>query len=338
MTIYQLGASLAVRGAPHTENHMEKPRITLAQFRAMQQGKPTVGALIERYIGEMNGLNGQPAVRVIGESQMYAMRAMQRRPIAAVVAEELTKHHIIADAKERRLQVCPATVMHDTSNLSVVLQYAGAAWPECDDLTDAAVQAAKPFLTKHGLIGKSTPRKRRPTEAELDALLAYFETPAKRGKAREIRMPDIIAFALVSTRRLGEICRITYGDIDWQKRVYVVRDLKHPTKKRGNDKAFALWPELAQIIERQPRASDSPAERVFPFNPKSCSAAYTLAKKRLGIEGLRFHDNRREAVTLWLSKLPPHKVRQISGHETTVILERVYSAPKPEELLSEVCA
>ena len=47
----------------------------------------------------------------------------------------------------------------------------------------------------------------------------------------------------------------------------------------------------------------------------SVGAKYTIFKRELGIEGLHFHDNRAEAITNWLKKLPPHKVRQfVSGH------------------------
>lgn len=314
-----------------------KTKVNYMEYIALRnliQTPGTVANLIDRYLTEMESL------RPVGESQRYSMLAMQRRPIAAVMASALTKSHVITDCQERSKIVCAATVMHDTSNLSVVLKYAGSAWADCEALStrgdgeprlaDAAVVAAKPFLSKNQIIGKSAPRKRRPTDEEIEALLAYFNAA---GKGRVIRMPDLIAFALVSTRRLGEICRITHGDVNAAKGTYWVRDVKHPTLKKGNHKEFALFPELAAIIDRQPRIGTDGAERVFPFNAKSCSAAYTLAKKRLGIEGLRFHDSRREAITRWLKKFPPHKVRQISGHETSQILERVYDAPKPEELL-----
>ncbi len=317
----------------------EKPRISYEQFQEMtreqhpERIEGTLAWAIAVYLADMQQL-GKP----VGDSQAYSMRAIQRLPIGAKLAATLAEEDILEHCKLRRVEVCPATINHDLSNIRVVLKYCRSARKACKPFSAALLEleAVHPMLMKLGLTGKSTPRKRRPTDEEIAALLAYFETPVERGKARIIRMPDIIAFALVSTRRLGEICRITHGDIDWEKRTYWVRDLKHPTKKIGNHKEFALFDELAEIIRRQPRAGTDPAERVFPFNAKSCSAAYTLAKKRLGIEGLRFHDYRREAVTRWLKKLPPNKVRQISGHETSVILERVYDAPKAEDLHADL--
>ncbi len=308
---------------------MEKPRIRIG----------SIGWLIERYIREMNGLDTGKPIRFIGTSQLYTLRRLQRAPIGMVAAAEVTKHHIIEHCKARRQTVCPATIMQDVTYLSGVLKYAPSAWDECEAVSDAAVAAAKPFLVKHGYIGKSTPRTRVPVEDEIPRLLEYLAQPPKR-KARNYiyAMPDIVAFALVSTRRLGEICRITHSDVEWDHRdeagneapIYWVRDMKHPTKKKGNDKSFTLFPELAEIIRRQPRKEGD--DRIFPFYDKSVGARYTRAKKALGIVGLRFHDNRRAAITSWLKKLPPHSVRKfLSGHNTGAIFDRVYDATKAED-------
>jgi integrase len=307
-----------------------KPRLTYAQFA--RPAALTVGALIERYIAEM----AQPQMKPLGPSHQYTLRVMARLPIGAKASGKLKKHDVLDMVKALRTKVCASTAGQYVVFLSGVLRYAPSAWEDCADVSDAAIAAAKPTLKKFGLIGKSTPRKRVPTDVELDALLGYYATPNRRGKKRSIRMPDVIAFALGSTRRIGEICRIRRSDIDWERKdadgnatpMYMVRDCKHPTKKKGNHKWFALFHALAEIIRMQPEVPGD--DRVFPFNSKSCSASYQIAKKRLGIRGLRFHDNRRAAITRWLAKLrSPHKVKLISGHENTIILERVYDATDP---------
>lgn len=289
--------------------------------------------LIERYIGEMNGSECRRPVKVLGESHEYTLKRLMRDPIADIEAEALTKHHVKDLANRRIATVCAATVNQDITYLGGVLAYAGSEWADCENVSNAAVLAAKPSLTKHGLIGKSTPRKVRPTGDQIERLMAYFE----QSKC-SIRMQDVVAFGLASSRRISEVCRITHGDIDWDHRdeeghpapMYTVRDLKHPTKKKGNDKRFPLFPELAEIIRRQPRTGTDPAERVFPFRSRSVTAAYIRAKKACKITGLRLHDNRREAITQWLRKLSLHQVRHfISGHENTTILEKNYDATDP---------
>lgn len=302
----------------------------------------TVFDIIERYIADMNGTPERRGLRPIHITQMYKYRGLQKDPIAKIEAAKLTKFHI-KDFCRRRVAsgVCASTVNADIGCLTVALKYAPSEWEDCEDVSDAAITAARPSLIKHNLIGKSTPRKRVPTDEEIDRLLALF---VERDKISKIKMAEMLAFALCSTRRISEICRIQWGDIDWEHKdddgnpapMYMVRDVKHPTKKIGNHKTFALLAPMPEIILRQPRLTDAPTERVFPFNPKSAGQRYTRAKHELGIENLRFHDNRREATTRWLKLLPPSKVRHITGHETSQILERVYDATKPSSLHAEV--
>jgi integrase len=327
----------------HHEVEVEKPRLTYAQFLASQKpAAASVAGLIERFIAEM----ALPGMKELGLTHAYSLRAIARRSIGLKHAASLKRADFIAYARERRQGVKPATVNQDITYLSGVFKYASSAWEDCEVVAEAVAQleASKPFLQKHQLIGKSVPRKRVPTDEEIAKLLDYYA----RHPGRKLRMPDVIAFGLASTRRRVEICRLKWGDIDWHRKdsdgnptpMYMIRDLKHPTKKSGNHKWFPLFPELAEIILRQPRKdAGDPEECVFPFVPESVTQSYICAKKACGIENLRLHDNRREAITRWLAKLKnPHKVKLISGHETTHILERVYDATKPDTLHAEMRA
>jgi integrase len=304
-----------------------KPKVTYAEFVAAQEvrtentfAKGTVAWVVQRMILD---IASQESMKQLGVTHLYGLRAIQRMPIGSRKAAELKRPDFIEFVKWRRQEVGAATANQTISMLRGAFKYASATWADCEDLGGVVVEisAAMPYLQKHSLVSKSTPRTRRPTEEEIAKLLAYYE----EHPGRVIRMPDIIAFALVSSRRISEICRITHGDVDYDTATYWVRDLKHPTKKKGNDKRFVLWPELVAIIKRQPRLTADPKERIFPFNSRSCSASYYEAKKALNIVGLRFHDNRGEAISQWLLKMSPEDVRlAVSGHDNTKILERVY--------------
>ena len=302
----------------------------------------SVAWIIQRVIEEV--ASNSSSMKQYGQSHLACMRRMQREPIGKVDARKLTKQDVVEFAKflrsgkNRPKAVIAATVQQYLSYLGTTLDYAGSTWDDCNDITRAPLIAAKPFLKKQGLIGKSTPRKRRPTDDEIARLMAHFDKQAKHPKTR-IRMSFVFAFALVSSRRLGEICRITHGDVDYANRVYWVRDVKHPTKKKGNDKSFVLWPELEEIIKRQPRITTDPHERIFPFNAHSASQCFREGREKLGITGLRFHDSRREAISRWLKTLSPQDVRiAVSGHETTQILERVYDGRDALEFVREKMA
>jgi integrase len=299
---------------------------SIADFKA-----GTVAWAIQRYIEEMAEMKRQ-----LGPSPRYNLGVVQRMSFGALNIKKLSKADLIEFAKELRKTRSAATVGQYVGNVKSVLDWAGSAWAGYEDVSSAQIIAAKPLMKKTQLVGKSQARKRRPSNEEILKLLDWYAKPNARGKARQIRMAEIIAFALVSSRRLGEICRITHGDVDYEQKVYWVRNVKHPTRKQGNDKRFILWPELAEIIRRQPRTGTHPDERIFPFNSHSCSASYTNAKKACEIVGLRFHDNRREAISQWLKKMSPQNVRiAVSGHDTTHILEHVYDGRDSLELIRE---
>lgn len=320
---------------------MKKKKVNYMEYIELRnriQTAGTVANLIERFIFAMNGTAEQPGLRQIGLDAMYRYRMLQRMPIGAVMGKAIAKGDFIKHCMDRKAEgVSPATTNHDIVCLSNVLNFAGSgAWPDCEDVSAVTLLAAKPFLMRHRLIGKANRRTQRPTEEQIAALLAHFE--AKTPGTKIARMPSVIAFALVSARRIGEICRMTHGDVDWENKVYWVRDLKHPTKKKGNDKKFVLFPELADIIRMQPRVNpDDPKERIFPLHSRTCSANYTNAKKKLGIEDLHFHDNRGDAISRWLLKMTKDQVRKlVSGHETDRMIDTNYDRRSTEEIMAGV--
>lgn len=105
---------------------------------------------------------------------------------------------------------------------------------------------------KLGLTQNSHHRDRRPTLNELEQLMAHFLD-------RSIRRPSsapvhrVIAFAILSTRRLEEIIRIKWADLDKEGKRILVRDMKNPGEKMGNDVWCDLPDPALAIIEAMPK-------------------------------------------------------------------------------------
>ena len=85
-----------------------------------------------------------------------------------------------------------------------------------------------------GIISRSVQRDRRPTLEELDKLLARF-IDRRRRAPQAMPMYKAIVFALFSTRRQEEITRIARDDFQKEHKRVMVRDMKHPGEKIGND-------------------------------------------------------------------------------------------------------
>lgn len=282
----------------------------------------TVAEVIHRYTQEMED------IKPLGLSHRLTLQRIARESLGPIKLTELKKQNIIAYCQTRK-DICAATRGQYVTYLSGVLKYAGAAWD--DAISDAPIAAAKPFLKKYGLIGKSTPRDRRPSQDELEKLFDLFVEQNRRPKNR-IDMVLIGLWQIASGRRIGETCALLWGDWNKSAHTILVRKMKDPRGKKS--KVVALPIEAQQILEaleHARRAPEDPAERIFPYNSHSVSARYTEAKKIVGINGLRLHDSRRECASRLIEKgYRPAQAILVTGHETTAVFERTYMRLKPE--------
>ena len=174
------------------------------------------------------------------------------------------------------------------------------------------------------LIRPSNERERLIEPDEVDAIKAQF---AGINHRLSQRMPDIIDFALALGMRCGEICRITWADLDVRRGALIIRARKHPTDKMRNDgKLPALVNNAIEIMKRQPRLMLKDGEldpRIFPFSSNSVSMVFTRAVRRAGIKDARFHDLRHTAISgLFDQGFQIEEVAKVSGHHNWKHLER----------------
>lgn len=294
----------------------------------------TVAWAIERVIKDR--ADNKETMKQHGRTHLGVLQRWQKRPLAVIRADQLTKQDIAEAIKERRREVGPATADQDLVLLSGAIVDYAATWDDLDlAKTIAAFIAARKYLRKRGLIAKANRRTQRYSDEQRDLLLTQAKVRDAHPRSK-IRLADCFDFAMRSTRRRGEIVRITHGDVDYEKKLYWVRDLKHPTRKIGNHKAFVLWPDLEEIIKRQPRIDQSdPNEKIFPFDGNSLGAAFVQLKKACGITGVRFHDARADCISRCRSEkgMTLEDIRiMYSGHDTTKVMESNYDRVKPDEI------
>ncbi|MGH8152938.1 MAG: tyrosine-type recombinase/integrase [Rhodanobacteraceae bacterium] len=243
--------------------------------------------------------------------------------IAGRIAAELKAADYIRHIEQRRkMGAGPATAGNDLIWMRQVLRSVragkGVKAINLVELDDATAD-----LRRRKLIQKSRLRDRRLSADEEKTLLEHF---AKRGG--EIPMVDIALFALATSRRQEEITRLRWRDLDKDKGIAWLDDVKHPRHKVGNRRAFRVLPEAWKLIERQPKV----APEVFPCNPKSIGSAFTNACHFLGIKGLHFHDLRHEATSrLFERGYSIQEVAQFTLHESWATLKR-YTHLRPEDV------
>lgn len=270
--------------------------------------------------GKQTGVTGQRGVTV-GEamlkfidekpdtdpSMISAMRSFSREPIGKKLLYKWTEDDMVKYIKDKNFG--PASGEFHFSSFCSVIKRARIVWKYA--IPDILKQTRE-RLTYEGLIGKSKPRNRRPTDAEIELLL-NFKYP------KTFPMADIIRFAIASAMRCAEITRIERKT--FTGKTVVVTDRKHPTKKIGNDKEVPLLPEAMELIEKQLASHDD--ERVFPYRAKYISETFIATCKSLGIVDLHFHDLRHEATSRLVELgLQPQQVQKYTGHEDLNMLMR----------------
>lgn len=271
--------------------------------------KPTLADAIDRYI--------EDSQKQMGRTKTQVLRTIKDFDIADRLCSDITSADIVEFAREKLASgVQPQTVANYMSHLGAVFSIARPAWgfPLDSQAMDDAWKVAK----RLGIAQKSRQRDRRPTLDELDKLMRHFADRSTR-RPSSVPMDRVIAFAIFSTRRQEEITRITWSDYDKEGQRVLVRDMKNPGEKIGNNVWCDLPEQAVAIIEAMPRND----ERIFPYSTDAISAAFTRATHLLGIDDLRFHDLRHDGVSRLFEigwNIP--KVAAVSGHRSWVSLKR----------------
>ncbi|AVB14266.1 MULTISPECIES: tyrosine-type recombinase/integrase [Pseudomonas syringae group] len=274
----------------------------------------SIKQMIDRYLDEYE------KIRPLGKTKRATLKAIGESWLGEVSDSALTSQKLVEYAQWRMSgeggSVQPQTVGNDLSHLGAVLSVARPAWGY--DVSPIAMSDARIVLRKLGMVSKSKERIRRPTKDELDILLQHFFDMQKR-KPTSIHMPKIIGFAIFSTRRQEKITRIRWSDLDEKRQAVLVRDMKNPGQKIGNDVWCHLPDEAWSIVQSMPKNR----KEIFPYNSDSISAAFTRACKLLALPDLRFHDLRHDGVSrLFEMNWDIPRVSSVSGHRDWNSLRR----------------
>ena len=271
-----------------------------------QKEDPPLAAVIDRYIAESQNA-------VLG-TKAQVLKTIKNSDLGEIKCSELTSNALVSFARELTKNVEPQTCGNYFSHLSNIFTVARPAWGY--PLSREAFEDAVTVVKKLGLIRKGIERTRRPTLDELDRLMEHFGRILEH-RPSSIPMQKIVAFALFSTRRQEEITLLRWDDLDSDR--ILVRDMKHPGDKMGNNVYCELPSQALAVIQSMPRT----AAAIFPYSTDAISAAFTRACRFLGIEDLRFHDLRHEGISRLFeigSTIP--QVAAVSGHRSWTSLKR----------------
>ncbi|EME0450676.1 TPA: site-specific integrase [Pseudomonas aeruginosa] len=276
------------------------------------------GVLLRNIIAQY--LADRDKTRPLGKTKIATLTAIAASHLGDTIDRDITSQVLVDYALWRMGPdgggVKAQTVANDLAHLGSVLGVAEAAWGYQVD-PDVMAKARR-VLKNLGYKLRSRERDRRPTLEELDRLFQAFER-SWRSRPTSMCMAKVAAFALFSSRRQEEIIRIRWADLDEARGAVLVRDMKNPGDKRGNDVWCQLPEEAMAVIKSMPRAFDE----IFPYTTDAIQGAWSRAITAAGIEDLTFHDLRHEAISrLFELEWDIPKVASVSGHRDWNSLRR----------------
>ena len=159
-------------------------------------------------------------------------------------------------------------------------------------------------------------RERRLHLGEMGALLG----------AVDLNMACLIALAVETAMRRGEIVALTWDKVDIKNRSIFL-----PRTKNGNARTIPLSPAAIVALENVPRRRNSKdANSVFGLSDDAVDSAWDRARIATGIpsgwgdDALHFHDLRHEATSRFFERtdLDIMEIRAITGHKNLQMLAR----------------
>ena len=299
------------------------------EAKVKKEGAPArsmnVGELILEHLAY------QQKLRPLGRSTIFNHQTTAQA-FHKIKLADLTSKHITDFVLQRKAEgVGPATIMSNLSPLSAAIH--AAPYAHGVKVDPAPVELAMKKLKESGAIGKSKEVVRLVDSEEEEALLAEFQRRNHHHQT-DIDMVMVYRLALALPRRAGELTRLRWADVDFKNRTVLIRNVKHPRRKIGNDQLVPLLGEAFTLIEQIPKLG----EFILPHKTDSMTAAFERVRDRIAETGmpkiadLRFHDLRHTGITqLFWAGLKIEEVAAVSGHSNWAQLKR-YTHIRPEDV------
>ena len=302
------GWQAIIRRKGHKTRCKNFPKKALAERWARQQeeelsttGVQTVGErmtvamLLENYEREMTP-GKRSSNREVSRSKIITA-ALGASSLAMLRAED-----VIDFVDERRESVSSDTVRKELNTLSVAIDAGMALWGL--RLPANPVHTAKAVLRVTKTLIPGVRRDRRPSEAELTALVSH--APGV--------MPKMILFAIETAMRRGELANM------------------QPEHRRGNILLIPATktdrPRQVPLTERAAALFDEVGGK-WGMKPDSISQAFNRTCAARGIPDLRFHDLRHEAASRMIERgLSIAEVAAITGQSFQVLQRYTHITPQ----------
>jgi integrase len=279
--------------------------IDRSEYVSLDLLKQPLSVLIQRYLESVTPLKKSAA------TEAYRVKRLLRDRIAEVPIKLLAQSHL-AEFRDRRLADGRRACHHDLVTLRHIIEVARKDWgyPIADNPV-TRIQWPAPV--------RARTRRLLPTE--------YERLGAASDKSYVWYLWPVINLALETAMRRGEILGLRWDQVDLDRRIAVLKETKN-----GDDREVPLSLAAVSWIERLPKGKP----RLVPVSADALRQSWRRLVDRAGIDDLRFHDLRHEAITRLIEAgLSVPEVALISGHRDIRQLHR-YTHLRADNLIKRL--
>jgi integrase len=254
----------------------------------------TVGDLLIRYRDTIT-----PTKRA-KETEGFMIKTMLAHPLSQCHLRRLAPSDIAQYRDARLEKVTASTVLRELVLLTHMFNVAIKDW-SLPLTSNPVALISKPRANKA--------RDRRLEAGELEKLTEGLQ------QCKNPLVLSVFKFALATGMRRGEVLSLRWENVDLAGRTAHL-----PITKNGDSRTVPLSPAAIAVLEQLPAACSG---QVFHISANAVRLAWTRMKARVGIENLRLHDLRHEAVSRFFEfGLSVPEVAAISGHKDSRMLAR----------------
>ena len=263
--------------------------------------KRTVGELIDRYIKE--------------KLSNYPERYHKTAAHFAWWKKE-TGHLLLSDFKVPLINACkdkllneetcrhklrnPATVNRYLASISKALSVALKEWEWLEENPMHKIEKEKETHGRERFLSREEKKKQLATCKQANHSYLY----------------PIVAIALTTGMRKGEILGLRWKDIDFEMKKIILQKTKN-----GDRRVIPLIPQLEEILDSL--HSDSFSAEQYIFSVKDIRHAFKKVLEVAGIEGFVFHDLRHTAASyLAMDGATQGELMEILGHRSPHMTRR----------------
>ncbi|MEB0190018.1 site-specific integrase [Pseudomonas sp. CCI1.1] len=292
----------AQRWAAEIEGDMSRSRFVDTR----EAESTTLAEALTRYVNEVSESKKGSAQEKV-RAKKWQKSAWGEKSLAAIRSSDMAAYR---DA-ELKAGKSTATVRLNLALISHLYTVASKDW---------GIQGLKNPCTAIRMPKGSKQRERRPTTAELKALL-------KHSGDINAELPVIIELAVETAMRRSELVMLRKDQV--RGRVAFLEDTKN-----GERRSVPLSKRAVELLDGLPTPIDG--GRFFHLKLDSVSNYFALACEAAKIRDLRLHDMRHEATSrLFERGLSMMEIASITGHKTLSMLKR-YTHLCPNDLAEKL--